>query len=376
MSAVATTTERRRAYSVSRGRLLVIAAWALSRAYVTGAAVAIQLFGIALKPWQPGWAHHFALLVRWDGHWYRTIAASGYLILPGHHSDPAFFPLYPLVLRIAQPLGLSENAVGLVVSNVASLGALLLLRELALEWVGDETATRTAVLLSVFPFSIVFSMVYPEGLGLFLILGAALAARRGRWGVATVAAFAAGLTRPEAVAYAIPLAGIALSQRRVLTGTRAGVAAAAVLAAPAGTATFSLYLWQATGSATAWQASERTWGRPGGLGAPWHAFAALVEQPSPWLYRDTAATVLYLAGLALAYRAGVPRTWVAAGAAVVLLPVLTGSFESIGRYGLLAPAAFAGFASLLRTRRRWWSAVLVCVVLAFGALVSLTVSAP
>lgn len=376
MSAVA-AAPRAVAVPATRRHRQLVAVWAVSRLYVIGAAVAIQALGIAIRPWQPGLLRHpFALLVRWDSHWYRTIASSGYLMLPGHHSDPAFFPLYPLLLHLAGLAGIHDNAAGLVISNLSLLGALLLFYELASGWLDETTALRAMTLLAVFPFSFVFSMVYPESVALLALCGAALAARQGRWGIATLAAFAAGLARPEAVVYSLPLAAEALRQRRELRGVRAGLAGAAAAAAPLGTATFVLYLWQVTGSASAWQASEQTWGRPGGLDAPWHAVTALFERPTPWLWRDAGASVVYLIGLWLAHRAGVPRAWVAAGAAVILLPVLTGSFESIGRYGLLAPAAFVGFASALRPRRAWTAAVTSSLLLGFGALVTLTAAAP
>jgi hypothetical protein len=39
-----------------------------------------------------------------------------------------------------------------------------------------------------------------------------------------------------------------------------------------------------------------------------------------------------------------PRAWLAAGLAVVALPLFSGTFTSIGRFGLLAPAVFWGLA--------------------------------
>lgn len=377
MTAVAATRPQVAASSVARDRLSLVAVWAATRFFVLASAAAIQVVGISPKSWQPGFDRHpFALLMRWDSHWYRAIASSGYLMLPHHHSDTAFFPLFPLLLRGAAALGLSMDAFGLVVSNLAFLGALLLVHELARGWVDEATAWRATALLAIFPFSLVFSMVYPESLGLLALCGAALAAQRGRWGLATVTAFAAGLTRPEAVVYAIPLAAAAFAQRERLKGARGGLAAAAVAAAPAGALTFILYLWQTTGDLGAWQASEQTWGRPGGVAGPWSAVVGLFQYPSLWIWRDAVMCGVYLYGLRLARRAGVPRAWLAAGAAVVLLPLLTGSFESIARYGLLVPAAFVGFASALDTRKRRLVALGACLTVGFAALVALTLAAP
>jgi hypothetical protein len=68
--------------------------------------------------------------------------------------------------------------------------------------------------------------------------------------------------------------------------------------------------------------------------------------------RDVAAFFLYLGLLVAARRVGTPVAWLAAGAAVVILPVFTGAFDSIGRFGLLAPALFWGLAGLTKEPRR------------------------
>jgi hypothetical protein len=44
-------------------------------------------------------------LDRWDGRWYRMVARGGYLLVPGRQSDPAFFPLYPILLRAVHAVG-------------------------------------------------------------------------------------------------------------------------------------------------------------------------------------------------------------------------------------------------------------------------------
>jgi hypothetical protein len=125
-----------------------------------------------------------------------------------------------------------------------------------------------------------------------------------------------------------------------------------VLAAPAALVSFGLYLWHVTGDPLAWSKAEHTWGRafsPGGL---WHALAQLVTgSGSGWLWRDAAFSLVYVAALAVAYRAGVPRSWILAGVAICLLPLASGSFESAARYGVLALPVFFGLAVLGRNPR-------------------------
>src|SRR5215210_2006033 len=72
-----------------------------------------------------------APLARWDSVWYLRIADSGY---GDSAARAAFFPLYPLLVRVAAtPGGASEGALlvaGYLVSVVAFLAALVLLYRL------------------------------------------------------------------------------------------------------------------------------------------------------------------------------------------------------------------------------------------------------
>jgi hypothetical protein len=60
---------------------------------------------------------------------------------------------------------------------------------------------------------------------------------------------------------------------------------------------------------------------------------------------------------------------VLAGALVVVLPTFSGSFHSIGRFGLLAPAVIWGGA--LVVRRRWVYAVAAVLLVAGVATIPL-----
>ena len=87
--------------------------------------------------------------------------------------------------------------------------------------------------------------------------------------------------------------------------------------------------------------------------------------------RDVVCFFLYLGLLYAARRAGLPNVWLAAAEAVVILPIFTGAFDSIGRFGLLAPPLFWGLASLTRNRRADWLVRAVSVALLVLGTVSL-----
>jgi len=213
---------------------------------------------------------------------------------------------------------------------------------------------RTAVYAAVFPAGYVFSMVYPESLVLAAIAFAGVLATRGRWTACAVAAAVAALARPEGVFVALPLLALAASRWRSLPDGARGRALAAVAAAPAAVAGLALYHWRTFGDPIAFSSAQREWGRWLSHDGVWRAFAELSRAPGTynvWLFRDAAFCILYVILLALALRAGVPRSWVAAGALIVLLPLFSGSFTSDARFGLLALPVYAGLASA--GRRPW-----------------------
>jgi hypothetical protein len=291
------------------------------------------------------------------------VAERGYLVIPRHQSDTAFFPLYPSLLRAGRALGLSADATGLLVANLALLVALVALYELVRTWSDERTARRAAVYAAIFPVGYVFSMVYPEALVLAGMAVAGVLAARGRWTGAAVAAALAALTRPEALLLVLPLGALAAREwPRADARTRLR-ALTAVAAAPAALAGVCAYEWRTFGDALAFSTAQRSWGRAFELAGPWRAVDELVQSvgtANAWLFRDAAFCVVYVVLLVVAARF-VPRAWTAAAFLIVLLPLWSGSFTSDARFGLVAPPVFAGLAKV-GSRRRVDIAIRVCSV--------------
>lgn len=329
----------RRALTLPRPPAWLFGWWLTGRLVVLAAA-----FAVRPSIW---------MLDRWDGRWYRMVARGGYLLVPGRQSDPAFLPLYPILLRALHALGVGWGIVGPLVSNLALLAGLALFHALSRELFGAEIARRATTYLAIFPLAYVFSMTYPESIVLLLLAAASLSALRRRWWLATACAAAAALSRPEGIFLTLPLAGIAWQQRRVLDPWRRGAAIAAVLAAPAALTAYPLYLATVLRDPLAWTQAEHGWGRRFRITGLFTAFARLPEAIShqPWALRDVMFFFLYLALLYAAWRLGTPKLWLAAAAGIIILPVFSGTFESIGRFGLLALPVFWGLASLTRSGR-------------------------
>ncbi|MDQ4041585.1 MAG: hypothetical protein M3141_07515, partial [Actinomycetota bacterium] len=99
--------------------------------------------------------------VRWDSNWYVDLASHGYR----HEAvEPAFFPLYPLLMRALGELTGSVVVAGLAISLVAFAVALVLLGRLAELEIGPGAARRVAPLVAFFPAALFFSAVYTEAL--------------------------------------------------------------------------------------------------------------------------------------------------------------------------------------------------------------------
>jgi hypothetical protein len=154
-------------------------------------------------PWLNIWNH-------WDAWWYLSIVEKGYSYVPGETSNAAFFPLYPLTIRLVSlPLGVRNQVAwalaGFLISHAALLIALLYLVRLVRLDYDHQVAARAVLYLLAFPLGLYLSAVYPESLWLALVVPAFYYARRGRWWLACVLAAGAPLTRPLGVLVAVPL---------------------------------------------------------------------------------------------------------------------------------------------------------------------------
>jgi hypothetical protein len=352
-----------------RARAWLLGWWAGGRMLVFGTALALHAFGPRGLIGQAERTHLLGALGTWDGRWYRTVAADGYLLEPGRQSDPAFFPLYPMLLRALHATGIGYVTSGVILSNAMLLAALVAFELLTRELLGARFARRATVYVALFPMGFVFSMEYPESLVFFAIALAALAALRRRWLLVAVISALATLARPEMLFASFALLPLALQER----SSARGLALGAVLTPVASLASFAVYLQLRLHDAFAWTHAERAWGR---RFTPLGLYRAIEHLPSAvdgnaWVVRDVVFFFLYLVVLAVAWRANVPRAWLLAAAPIVVLPTFSGSFHSVGRFGLLAPAVFWGLAAAGERPRADRAIRILSAALLVGGTVSL-----
>lgn len=304
----------------------------------------MRLLGTAERGWT---LPH--ILANWDGDIYRNIASGGYKEL----WQTAFFPLYPLLEHVAALVTEGDTALaGVLIANVACLGAFGLLRVLVERELGRAIARRTLLYMAIFPVSFFLVAAYAESLFLLLSVGAFLALRRERWLVAGVLIALATLTRPVGILLDLALVAqyVAVQREELasIIGTLrlGGVAAGAIrpalmrlwregrgLIAPAmlpvaAVAGFCLYLYPTFHTLMAPSAAENaTWGRR--LSWPWDGFAqaggALLHDALPFRLHavlDIGFTLLFLALAVLAVR-WLPLCYALVGCATAALALLT-----------------------------------------------------
>jgi hypothetical protein len=195
----------------------------------------------------------------WDGQWYREIADIGYRKFYPLHANYAFFPLYPLVLKITSTLFLGNIYVtGIFLSFLFSFLATIFLYKLFLLETEKAQAQNGVLLFLLYPAAIFYLALYNEPIFLFLSLVSIYAARKRQWWAAGLVGFLAALMRPQGVLLLIPVGIeyiIALKENGRFDGIKGWVkkifsqgACIAPLLIPLGLIVFFLYSFYTTGN--------------------------------------------------------------------------------------------------------------------------------
>lgn len=190
---------------------------------------------------------------RWDVLQYATVATQGgYTQL----ENAAFFPLFPWMERIGSSI-LHQNVLitGMLISNVAFLGTMIVFYRLAETEFDKETAQRSTLYLAIFPSALFFFAAYNESLFLFFTLLCFYALRRGSWWFAGLFGALATLTRSQGVFLGViflyefirqtwPLLRLAWQQKNRWHVLRLLSGLPAILLIPQGLLVFAYYLSQ------------------------------------------------------------------------------------------------------------------------------------
>ena len=173
-----------------------------------------------------------------------------------------------------RPPAITVPVVGVVLSNVAFLLALIVLYRLVRIDYGDAVAARTTWLVALFPTAFFFSTTYTEALFLLLTVTAIYLGRTDRWGLAGLTGLLAGATRNTGFLVLIPL-GLLLIRRYGWNPGRWWRNAVKLAAVPIGPALYLLYLDRLWGNPLITLDVQREWERHRAL--PWETVATALR---------------------------------------------------------------------------------------------------
>lgn len=295
---------------------------------------------------------HLLLAVwgRWDAVHYLNIATLGY-----QGTDMAFFPLYPLLIRIVGSLAGNHLIGGLLISNASFFFGLLFLYKL-LEHEYDRAVARRAIFyVSIFPTAVYFTAVYTESLFFMLTVASFYYLRSREWWVAGVFGFFAALTRVEGVLLLVPFIIEWMTQARPLR-PRATYDLTAGALIPLGLAIYMAYLWVLRADPLYFSHVQIHWNRH--LAPPWislaNAFGKFTHHAGGQLVANQSleiAFTLLMIGVLLAGWHSLRPSYIAYMALSILVPMSTSNLMSMPRFALVL---FPMFAILARWGDRPW----------------------
>jgi Gpi18-like mannosyltransferase len=286
---------------------------------------------------------------RWDAVHYIDIATRGYL-----GTDMAFFPLYPLLIKLVGAFAGNHLIAGLLISNASFFFGLLFLYRLIEREYDRSVARRAIFYVSIFPTAVFFSAVYTESLFFMLTVASFYYMRAGRWWIAGAIGFLAALSRVEGVLLIVPFLMEWFSAMRARTASPFGVLAAGLI--PLGLVTYMAYLWVLRADPLYFSHVQIHWNRH--LAFPWvsviNAFEKIAHSTTALLIAnqslEIAFTLLMLGVLAFGWKSLRP-SYIAYMALSILVPMSTSSLMSMPRFALVLFPMFVIFARW--GERRW-----------------------
>lgn len=228
-------------------------------------------YGGALSDWR--------VFIGWDSLHYLGIATAGYEYADdGLGHNVAFFPVLPLLMRAGMAFGIPADLAGVLVNNLAFLGALVVLAAWVDDRYGKRCACWTVAVLAWCPFSLFGTVLYSEGVFLLFSTAALRAFDRRQHTWAAVWGCLATATRLPGMTLVPAFLWVAWKEKRPLA------AYLSALAAATGILLFSLFCWIRFHEPLAFLWVQKAW-QPVGLayGEGWlKSLVQITLGPTTW----------------------------------------------------------------------------------------------
>ncbi len=351
----------------------------------------------------------FGAWFRFDGRWYDIIATRGYFWAgPNVQSPVAYFPAYPMLLRVLHELsGVSVRLLGSLVTIACGAAVGVGFLRWCRDRVDSSTARIALITLLVYPYAFYFmGAVYADGLFALAVIAAFLLLERDHPIWAGLVGALATATRPTGLAVVVGLVAVVLWKREVITraGSRTVLAFRnlkrgdfGVLLSLSGLVAYMTYLGARFYAPLAFEEVQQAPGWDQGVGPrTWFKitwFQQIKNLPGwtiGWIQRGDDATfqkmqyastvilqgLLIIGFLGLAYLVWKRLGWGYGiySFALLAIPLIgTKDFQGAGRYLMAAFPCFLVLAMVLAPRPvlkwAWWTvsaAILLLWAFAFG----------
>lgn len=306
---------------------------------------------------------------RFDSYWYERIATTGYPdaddrrdlgwadATGSQQSEWAFFPLYPMLARaVAWVTGASIVQAMEILSWPFALAALVAFAGLARRLLPAHEAGLALMAFALFPFAVFLHVHYAEALFLFLLLAVfnCLFDDR-RWQAALLFALLV-LVRPNG-SFVLPAAILFVVERRRSAWKTSDILLMFVPVTLAISA-YCCFQYVHTGEPFAFSLAQAGWGR--GLSWPWKGFFKSGDAAT----QIESVYAIVLVAVAVALRKRMPLSYNVLVWTNILVPLCSGSVDSITRFTLVLFPLFLLAGSWLATIPMRWRIALGCTGLA------------
>ena len=253
-----------------------------------------------------------SLFANWDTSWYMSIVQHGYHFVQGKQSNAAFFPLYPLLVKIFSFYTNNTTIIlitGFALSNIFCLLACFYLYKLVKIDYSESIAFKSVLFLLIYPVSFFFSIFYTEGLFLFLIVATFYYARQKNWPMVALFGFFLPLARSIGIFVLIPLVieyldlnsnDLELTKRFFINNfQKIKVDILYLLSLPAGAVAYMSYMYLKFGNPLIYLQAQIPWGTKfSSIITTWNNYH---QNPSPAFYGSIYKAIIILVLMIVIY---------------------------------------------------------------------------
>lgn len=201
---------------------------------------------------QYGMPDFIRALTNFDGIFYIRIATLGY-----QFTEQAYFPLYPMLIRIVMMVVGNPITAGVFVSYTTFFAGIVLFEKYLSHLTRKKNIRWIIFFLLAYPTSYYFGVVYTESLFFFLVVGTLYFLKQKQYVISMLLAYCASLTRVVGILLIIPIVAIFLQEVMLFQKKSAATyivalvsqwrIALAGVASLLGLATYMLYLGKTLG---------------------------------------------------------------------------------------------------------------------------------